>query len=70
MAARSSAHRTRRTPKTASKKARSKNIDEIKRRNVTANLQWAAIAAAVLLLVIAIFVFGWGTGDGLVQHSG
>lgn len=49
---------------------RAKNIEEIKRRNTTALLQWTAIAAAFLLLLIAVFVFGWGTGDGLVQHSG
>lgn len=49
---------------------RSKNIDTIKRKNMTANLQWAAISIVVLLFLIAIFVFGWGTGDGLVQNSG
>ncbi len=49
---------------------RSKNIDAIKRQNINANLQWAAIATVVLLFLIAVFVFGWGTGDGLVQHSG
>lgn len=60
MAAKSSTRRTK----------RSKNIDDIKRRNKAANLQWAAIATVVLLLLVAVFVFGWGTGDGLVQHSG
>lgn len=47
-----------------------KNIDELKRKNRSANLQWAAIGIVFLLLVLAVFVFGWGTGDGLVQHSG
>ncbi len=59
MAAKSSATRNKGT----------KNIEAIKRKNVGANLQWAAIATVFILLVIAIFVSGWGTGDGLVQHS-
>lgn len=55
---------------TASRSKGTKNIDELKRKNRSANLQWAAIGIVVLLLVLAVFVFGWGTGDGLVQHSG
>ena len=49
---------------------RTKNIEDIKRRNTTARLQWAAIAAAIVLLIIAVFVFGWGTGDGVLDHTG
>lgn len=49
---------------------RTKNIEELKRQNRTATLQWAAIGVVLVLLVIAVFAFGWGTGDGLVQHSG
>lgn len=60
MAAKSSATRTEKT----------KNIEDLKRRNRTANLQWAAILIVFVLFVLAVFVFGWGTGDGLVQHSG
>jgi len=61
--------------KSVSQKSRSrnkttKNIEELKRSNRAANLQWAAIAIVVGLLILAVFVFGWGTGDGLVQHSG
>jgi uncharacterized integral membrane protein len=63
MAARSTPNRPKRSKHT-------KNIEELKRKNTTAMLQWSAIAAAILLLLIAVFVFGWGTGDGLVQHSG
>lgn len=53
----------------ATRKQGSKNIEAIKRKNVSANLQWAAIGAVFILVVIAVFVFGWGTGDGLVNHS-
>ncbi len=48
----------------------SKNIEELKRKNRAANLQWGAILIVFVLLVLAVFVFGWGTGDGLIQHSG
>lgn len=47
-----------------------KNIEELKRKNRAANLQWAGILIVFVLIVLAVFVFGWGTGDGLVQHSG
>lgn len=47
----------------------SKNIEELKRKNRAANLQWAAIGVVMVLLILAVFVFGWGTGDGIV-HSG
>lgn len=57
----------------ATKQTRSrgtKNIEELKRRNLNATLQWSAIAVVFLLLIVAVFVFGWGTsGDG-VLHSG
>jgi uncharacterized integral membrane protein len=57
--------------KSASKRSKSaKNIQQRKRKNTTALLQWSAIAAAFLLLLIAVFVFGWGTGDGLALQSG
>lgn len=57
------------TKSSASRTKSSKNIEELKRKNRAANLQWAAIAVVFALLVLAVFVFGWGTGDGLV-HSG
>lgn len=47
-----------------------KNIDELKRKNRSANLQWAAIVIVFVLALLAVFVFGWGTGDGIVQHNG
>jgi hypothetical protein len=53
----------------ATRKQGSKNIEAIKRKNFSANLQWAAIGTVFVLVVIAVFVFGWGTGDGLVNHS-
>ena len=53
----------------ARRKKGSKNIETIKRKNVSANLQWAAIGTVFILLVIAVFVFGWGTGDGLVHSN-
>lgn len=47
----------------------SKNLEELKRQNLNATLQWSAIAVVFVLLILAVFVFGWGTGDGIV-HSG
>jgi len=47
----------------------SRNIEEQKRKNRAASLQWGAILIVFVLIVLAVFVFGWGTGDGLVQHS-
>lgn len=58
------------TKSTTSRGKATTNIEELKRRNRAANLQWAAIGIVLVLLVLAVFVFGWGTGDGLVQHSG
>ena len=49
---------------------RTKNIEELRRRSMSATLQWSAIAVGLLLLIVAVFVFGWGAnGDG-VLHSG
>lgn len=49
----------------------SKNLDEIKRQNFAATLQWAALGIVFVLLILAVFVFGWGTGDGIGGgHSG
>lgn len=42
----------------AKQKKGSKNIETIKRNNVSANLQWAAMGAVFILVVIAVFVFG------------
>lgn len=58
--------------KSASRTKSSKNIDELKRKNLAANLQWAAIGVVFVLLILAVFVFGWGTGDGINYggHSG
>lgn len=65
MAAKSATKRSKRTTSSGSR-----SIDELKRRNMQATLQWSAIAVVFVLLLIAVFVFGWGTGDGLIQHSG
>lgn len=46
-----------------------KNIEELKRKNLNATLQWTAIAVVFVLLILAVFAFGWGTGDGVI-HSG